>query len=132
MVPACISVCPLTGSKTDQVIPKGMGRRTTLFLSLLALLLCSAFAQAARELQQSEVKVCRYACGMGMSCVNGVCSATSVSDLGDSPSPAKSADPASPAPPDPTVNSRVLWPSNLLVLLVSSGLTLSTCCSLLS
>ncbi|EIE21881.1 hypothetical protein COCSUDRAFT_56328 [Coccomyxa subellipsoidea C-169] len=82
-----------------------MGHLRVLLLSLAALLLLSAPAHASRELQQSEVKVCRYACGMGLTCMNGVCSATTVNDLSSaSPdsgsSPAMSAEPASPAPSD--------------------------------
>ena len=76
-----------------------MGRRQMLLLSLAALMLCTVSADALRQLQQSEVKVCRYACGMGMSCINGVCRASSVNDL-SSDSPAMSAEAASPAPSD--------------------------------
>lgn len=76
-----------------------MGRRQLLLFSLAAFLLCTVSADASRQLQQSEVKVCRYACGKGMSCDNGVCRATSVNDL-SSDSPAMSAEAASQAPSD--------------------------------
>lgn len=76
-----------------------MGHRQKVLLSLAALMLCAVSADALRQLHQSEVKVCRYACGMGMSCINGACLTTSVKDL-SSGSSASSAEAASPAPTD--------------------------------
>lgn len=66
--------------------PRNMWRNISLLVALAAICLLVATPSIAslRMLQQSEMKVCKYACGMGMACVNGVCTSTAINNLADS------------------------------------------------